>query len=59
MTPTDTVLALLFFVFIVAPLAYWAVALAWWAFRMVFFGVILLVSILGAAWRGEYRNAPF
>ena len=56
MTPTGTVLALLFFVFIVAPLAYWAVVFAWWAFRMVFFGIIIFVSILGDAWRGEIRS---
>ena len=26
---------------------------AWWAFRMMFWGAILFISMAGKAWRGE------
>jgi hypothetical protein len=30
-----------------------ALALAWWVFRMVFWGAILFIAMAGKAWRGE------
>jgi hypothetical protein len=46
-------------VLIAVWLAFWGVALviagfiAWWAFRMVFFIILIFIAAAGKAWRGE------
>jgi hypothetical protein len=48
----DVILALICLL-LLAALAIAAVRLAWWAFRMVFWIIIIFIGEAGRAWRGE------
>ena len=46
------ILQAIFFILLYLALLGAALALAWWAFRMVFWIVILFIGEAGKAWRG-------
>jgi hypothetical protein len=50
---TDVIFAILVFVFIVIPILYWGLRLAWWLFRVALVSVLMLITLAGQAWRGE------
>ena len=41
------------FVFIIIPILYWGIRLAWWLIRVAFISLLILIYLAGRAWRGE------
>jgi len=48
-----TIISVLVFVFIIIPILYWGIRLAWWLIRVAFNSLLILIYLAGRAWRGE------
>jgi hypothetical protein len=54
-----TIISVLFFVFIVVPILYWGVRLAWWLTRVAYISALILIHLAGRAWRGEWTRTDW
>jgi hypothetical protein len=44
-------ISVLAFVFIIIPILYWGIRLAWWLTRVTYISVLILIYLAGRAWR--------
>jgi len=48
-----TIMSVLAFVFIIIPILYWGIRLAWWLTRVAFISLLILIYLANRAWRRE------
>jgi hypothetical protein len=48
-----TIISVLAFVFIIIPILYWGIRLAWWLTRVAFISLLILIYLANRAWRRE------
>jgi hypothetical protein len=48
-----TIISVLVFVFIITPILYWGIRLAWWLSRVAYISLLILMHLAGRTWRGE------
>ena len=45
------IISVLVFVFMVIPILYWWIRLAWWLIRVAYISLLILIDLAGRAWR--------